>query len=179
MLRDECRVGMAVEFGRENGEWTKGVVVKMNPKKCKVRTLETRGAGRGNQAGAIWGVPYSMMRCMGNDATTNTSIVMQSFAMPNNPAIKTFVSAAQKADEPIPHNQFRDHAETCILEAICSTYNQLSPEWLTCDGELPAHQVNERRMKLNTRLNYLFKAFGREVSETAAYKWEEEKRAKA
>ena len=56
--------------------------------------------------------------------------------------------------------------------------NDLSPENLTCDGEAPAHLVYAKRSKLSTRLNYLCKAFGREISETVAWNWMEEKRAK-
>ena len=176
MLQDECRVGMLVEFGRSHGEITRGVVQKMNPKKAKVSTLESRGSGRGSVVGATWNVPYSMMRCVGNDSTTHTGIIMESFAQPNNPAIKTFVKVASQADEPIPYSQFGDHADHLVIEAIACTYSQLEPENLTCDGELPAYKVNERRMRLNTRLNYLFKAFGRPVSETIAYKWLDERR---
>ena len=130
MLREDCRVGMVVEFGRENGELTKGEVVKMNPTKAKVKTLEQRGNGRGSRVGAEWGVPYSMMRPFGQSVQT---------AVPN------------VAEQPISYNRFQDHAEQCILEAIVATYS-----------------------KLNARLQSLFKAYGRPVSESVAYKWMED-----
>ena len=153
MLREDCRVGMVVEFGRENGELTKGEVVKMNPTKAKVKTLEQRGNGRGSRVGAEWGVPYSMMRPFGQSVQT---------AVPN------------VAEQPISYNRFQDHAEQCILEAIVATYSQLSPENLTCDGELPRHVVMANYSKLNARLQSLFKAYGRPVSESVAYKWMED-----
>lgn len=146
MLREDCEIGMVVEFGRENGEWTKGEITKLNRMKAKVKTLEQRGNGRGSHVGAEWGVPYSMMRPVGGKTTSI-------------------------ADEPIPYNRFQDHAEQCILEAIVATYSQLSPENLTCDGELPRHVWMARQSKLNSRLQSLFKAFGRPVSESVAYKW--------
>jgi hypothetical protein len=177
MIREECREGMIVEFGRETGERTKGIIVKMNPKKAKVRTLEGRGSGRGSQVGAVWGVPYSMMVAV-QDAATETAVVMQSFAQPQNPAFKAFAQAKSVADQPVPYSPFQNHSEQLILEAIHSVYSELSPEFLTCDGELPFHVVNARRSKLQSRLNYLFKAFGREVSETAVWKWMEDKKNK-
>jgi len=177
MLREECRVGMIVEFGRETGERTKGIIVKMNPKRAQVRSLEGRGLGRGSQAGSQWSVPYSMMVTV-NDAVTETSVVMQSFAQPQNPAFKAFAQEMALADQPIPYTPFQNYTEQLIIEAIHSVHVELSPENLTCDGELPAHVVNARRIKLNTRLNFLYKAYGRPVSETAAWNWMEEKRAK-
>lgn len=149
MIREECKVGMVVEFGRENGEWTKGEIVKLNPTKAKVKTLEARGSGRGAFVGAEWGVPYSMMRPVGGAATVT--------------------------EEPLDYNRFRDRAENLVLEAIVSTYHQLEPEWLTADGERPAYQVHALRSKLNTRLANLFKVIGRTVSEEQAYKWYEMK----
>lgn len=174
MNREDCRVGMVIEFGRENGERTKGVVVKMNPKKAKIRILESRGAGRGSESGSQWGVPYSMMIAV-QDATTNTAIAMQSFAQPNNPAFKAFAQAKSMADQPVPYNRFA-HVDNLILEAIYVTHMELSPENLTCDGELTAHVANAKRIKLNARLTHLYKAFGREVGECAACNWMDEKR---
>lgn len=61
MRKEDCKVGMNVIFGRDNGEKTTGVVVKMNPTKAKIQTTCKRGHGRGSEVGTIWGVPYSMM----------------------------------------------------------------------------------------------------------------------
>lgn len=58
MLREQCRVGLSVTFGRECGEKTVGEVVKMNPKKAKVKTAVARGS---TPAGTVWNVPYSML----------------------------------------------------------------------------------------------------------------------
>ena len=58
MLREDCKVGMTVSFGRGRGAHTRGRVLKVNDKKAKVETLEARNS---NPAGSIWQVPYSML----------------------------------------------------------------------------------------------------------------------
>jgi len=175
MLREDCRVGMVVEFGRENGEWTKGEIVKMNPMKAKVKTLEQRGNGRGSQVGTEWGVPYSMMRpLIGTQEVLDFLKSAPQIPCPYGEDHPSGDCHHLKTDTPIPYNRFQDHAEQCILEAIVATYSQLSPENLTCDGELPRHVVMANYSKLNARLQSLFKAYGRSVSESVAYKWMED-----
>lgn len=154
MLIQEAQVGMVVEFGRENGELTKGEIVKINPTKAKVKTLESRGNGRGAQPGTLWSVPYSLMRPVG--ATTGL----------RNPA-----------DEPYPYNPF--HEDNLIMEAIVGVYGRLEPEALTWDGEKPRHQVVADRNRLEKKLGHLFQALGRPVSECVAFAWSMEKREKS
>jgi hypothetical protein len=157
MLREHCTVGMKVMFGRGNGEQTLGEIIKINPTKAKVKTLQTRGNGRGSSAGAIWTVPYSLM----------------------NPAGVAFIDELNSlppldsAELPLPYNEFSEM--NLIVEAVVQTYNHLSPEWLTCDGELPRTRVIARKIELERRLKGLFMALGRPVSESVAYKWEEER----
>ena len=55
----ELRVGQSVTFGRERGEKTKGVIIKINPRKVKVQTTEDRGAK--SPKGAVWSVPPSLI----------------------------------------------------------------------------------------------------------------------
>lgn len=62
MLREQCKVGLTVTFGRSAGEKTVGVVEKCNPSKAKVRTTEARGR---TPAGTIWNVPYSLLTAEG------------------------------------------------------------------------------------------------------------------
>lgn len=47
-------VGQEVLFGRENGEKTRGRVVKVNPTRLKIEQLEARG---GHAIGTKWNVP--------------------------------------------------------------------------------------------------------------------------
>ena len=56
-------------------------------------------------------------------------------------------------------------------------YANLSPENLTCDGELSGRAVIEKRAGLMRKLNGLFNAFGREVDEVEIYEWEKQRRA--
>lgn len=60
MKREEGKIGMRVYFGRENGEETLGEIVKINPKKFKVKTLEARGVRKNHAIGTIWTVPPSL-----------------------------------------------------------------------------------------------------------------------
>ena len=60
MTRNEGKVGMKVYFGRPNGEKSLGEIVKVNPKKFKVKLLEARGTYRDYRVGTIWTVPPSL-----------------------------------------------------------------------------------------------------------------------
>lgn len=157
MLKEQCRIGMIIEFGRENGEKTKGEVVKMNPKMAKVKILENRG--RNSQQGAVWNVGYGLMTEVEYGTTGHNPIVSYS-----NPA-----------DEDFAYNPFTPACDVSIMEAIVDVYTRLSPEWLTADGERPVHQIHALRGNLQRKLDYLFKALGRPVSESVAYRWHEQK----
>ena len=54
-------VGQKVYFGRPNGEQTLGVILKLNPAKAKIKTLESRGTIRQTGAGVVWTVPYTLI----------------------------------------------------------------------------------------------------------------------
>lgn len=68
------RVGQKVYFGRPNGEKTLGEIVKLNPSKAKVRTLESRGSR--STAGVVWGVPYSLIKPADGDAQPTSTPAM-------------------------------------------------------------------------------------------------------
>ena len=70
---------------------------------------------------------------------------------------------------------FQPLAEQFILQAIAATYSELSPENLTCDGELPFARVQQKRSELNRRLDALFQALGRQVDETEVYQWDRQR----
>lgn len=59
--------------------------------------------------------------------------------------------------------------EQTILDKIADVYTQLSPENLTCDGELAPKAVRRRYAALKRELTACFKALGREVSEDEAF----------
>lgn len=153
MLREDCKVGMIVHFGRAGGQQTKGVVTKTNRLKAKVKLLESRGNGRGSHVGAEWGVPYSMMVACDSDG-----------------------KVMETKPETINYSPFQDMVDQKILEAINDVYNGLSPENLFCDGEISRSEAEKKRSKLNRQLKGLFQAFGRPVDEMTAYHWLEQKR---
>lgn len=145
MLRDQCKVGMLVAFGRPGGQQTKGTVIKVNPRMAKVQILENRGTGQGGYSGSIWKVSYSMMH-----PVTGT---------PANPA-----------NDPLVYSPFR-HGDNCIIEAIIDCYHRLEPEHLSADGERSARQIRELHNSLTSRLSHLFNALGRPVSSKVAFAW--------
>jgi hypothetical protein len=55
------KVGDKVFFGRKNGEQTWGTIVKINPKKLKVRQDASRGTMRDYPVGTIWTVPSTLV----------------------------------------------------------------------------------------------------------------------
>ena len=61
MEKAECVVGGKVQFGRERGEQTVGEIVKVNGKRCKVRTLTSRGKNGRSAVGSVWTVPFSLL----------------------------------------------------------------------------------------------------------------------
>lgn len=63
-----------------------------------------------------------------------------------------------------------------IMRKIVDCYGRLSPENLTCDGELSARQTRHRRRDINKELEGLFAQLGRKVSETEAWDWYEKNR---
>jgi len=167
MLREHCTVGIKVMFGRGNGEKTLGEVVKVNPTKAKVKTLEARGNGRGSDVGTVWTVPYSLMEPAG------VAFIDAVNALPPPSLGGLMVKGSE--DLPMAYNEFMPQGDRCIMEAIVDTYNRLSPEWLTCDGELPRSQVMAKKGQLERRLKALFQALGRPVSESVAYQWDDER----
>lgn len=151
MLRDECNLKMRVYFGRANGEKTLGEVIKMNPTKAKVQTLEERGNGRGSTTGAIWSVPYSMMTPA--DGETAAIVVKPALA----------------------YNMFQPREDQLIIQAILEVYGNLSPENLSCDGEASYAHMNRVRNECQRKLKGLFAALGRTVTESEAYEWDKQR----
>jgi len=61
MNRADSYPKQRVYFGRDHGERTLGEIVKRNPKKAKIRQLESRGRSRSHAIGTIWTVPWSLV----------------------------------------------------------------------------------------------------------------------
>lgn len=153
MQRNECRVGMQVYFGLENGQKTLAKIVKLNPTKVKVETLETRGIDGRSKVGSLWNVPYGML----------------------TPADETVVVSGKPISVESHPKELKyfpfDHINNLILEAILSCYSSLSPENLTADGERPMSQVRSLRTRLERQLRGLTAAYGAPVTEEEVYGW--------
>jgi hypothetical protein len=67
--------------------------------------------------------------------------------------------------------------EADIMYDINTVYGALSPENISCDGELPMREVNRRRVHLNRELRGYFNELGREVDESESWDWYEKNRA--
>lgn len=63
--------------------------------------------------------------------------------------------------------------EKKIMTKILDCYCILSPENLSCDGELSQSATNQRYRQFTKELKKCFKLLGREVSEIEAYTWAE------
>jgi hypothetical protein len=170
MKIQDAQVGMKVMFGRPNGEQTLGEIVKINPTKAKVKALASRGNGRGSEVGTIWTVPYSLM--------TPSGVAMLDGLNSRPPLSLDGLMVVGTENLPMSYEWVMPHGDRCIMEAIVDTYNRLSPEWLTCDGELSRSQVISKKNQLERRLKSLFQALGRPVSESVAYQWDDERKQK-
>lgn len=211
-------VGEQVRFGRGRGEKTLGTVVKVNPRKLKVRQDEARGAMKSHAIGTIWTVPPTLVeKTNGSSALPAPVTRAPAFPSPYK-AVPTFKVGDQVAFEargktivgfvrrvnaktisvqpvgasgsrywrvspglvrkangpvpapaPAPKRPEAKRPEMSILRDIDGIYCELSPESLTCDGELSGTQVLRRSRALNARLRALFTELGREVSEMEVF----------
>lgn len=138
----------------------KAIVVKLNPKRAQVRTIEEMGD---NDPGTLWNAPYSMISPV-VDVSAHTMMVMKSFEQPENKGVKTYMSQVELAN--IPVEDLSGHDEH-IMEAICEIYRIIDD----CSGS--------ERYDLSNKINRLFAAFGREVSAEVAAEWKSKKSAMA
>jgi hypothetical protein len=134
------KVGDRVLYGRRRGEQTLGQVVKVNPSRLKIRQLEPRGI---HPVGTEWNVPPALCRKVGADTEPRSGG-------------RAVMPAAQR----------RPEAE--VLRQVLRLYANLSPENLSCDGELPARQVARRAADLRSQLKACFRELGRAVTEEEA-----------
>ena len=56
-----------------------------------------------------------------------------------------------------------------LFEQLRQVDNQLSPEWLTCDGELPAYMVRRRASQLNRQRRGIIAQLGYEPTDKELY----------
>lgn len=147
-MANQFKIGDRVYFGRPNGEQTLGEVVKVNLKNLKVKQVEVRGTFRTRAIGTLWKVPPSLCRLeSAGDGKVNAAQLALPVKRPDN----------------------------VILDEISGIYSDLSPENLTCDGELSQSQVMRRGAALNHKLRACFMELGRKVSEEEIWKrWQKD-----
>lgn len=121
-------------------------VVKVNKKTVKVEQIEARGE---KPVGTVWNVSRSLCWKQGEGAG--------------------FVRVEPKP-KPVPVSSLkRFRTESAIMVDIAAVYNQLSPENLFADGEIPYHVGIARSKILKAKLEGLFLEIGRRVSEDEAF----------
>ncbi len=142
---DTFKVGDRVLFGRSHGEQTLGEVESIGRTgKLKVKQLEQRGTMRTRPVGTIWTVPPTLCRKVGADTQARDA-------------------------PPEPARPARPEAE--IMRDVVGCYGGLSPENLTCDGEIRGSAVARRAATIRGRLRACFRELGRHVSEDEAFRW--------
>jgi hypothetical protein len=168
MLREHCKVGMKVVFGRPNGEKTIGEVVEIHETKAEIRTLESRGDGnRGSEehrtkikpAGSIWSTSFGIMEPL------NRTLLEALHSLP--PKDEQLLSYLKRGSETLRGHSvrwLRDDEATALLQTIFVLYK--NREWVASWSDL-AVEVDQ----YNRRLALLFDALGRPVSEAVSRAW--------
>lgn len=156
MRIEDCRIGMPVVFGRDNGEQTKGVIVKLNLKSAKVKITEDRGR---TKAGEVWGVGYGLLTPLDPKDQEAVKAAAQAIPVP--------------AEKVLKYNPFSQ--DNLILTALLGVYCALEPEALTSDGEASFAQVRQRRAELQRKVKGLQYALGYEATESQVFNWGREK----
>lgn len=63
-----------------------------------------------------------------------------------------------------------------IMLDICHAFFSLSPENLSCDGELSRGETSRRERRIKSQLKGLFDELGKEIDEEEATRWYLERR---
>lgn len=134
---------MKVSFGRPNGEKTVGKIVKVNPKKLKIEQTEVRGRQKTHSIGTVWTVPKNERFVQVLDLHTEHPFL----------DLHTDEWVAVKTSS---------RPESEILADLQSIECGLSPENLSCDGELSRTAINRRYSALTRQKRALIKELGRE-----------------
>lgn len=156
-MTDHIRLNNEILFGRPCGKKTRGKIIKINQRTCKVSQIGEfhKQTGRTLVEGTVWTVPIELIYPL--DDTTNTLL---------GPIVP------QQVREPPPKREITDfwlmdhQHEIHILDKI---YNHLSPENLSGDGERPINQIRKLRAELERKLHAVFVLLERELDEVEAY----------
>lgn len=181
MKREDCRPGMVVYYAEDG---VRAVVVKCNPRNARVRTIEENK--RTGPSGSLWNMTYSVLEpyVAGSLAT---EMIMRSFEDSENEGIKKYVAESRR-DDPVDFPE--GSPEIHIIRAICELWRRLDDESLEreCQAAIEAEGLNpgpKRRPSTIMRdiqgrysdmINKMFSALGREVSRSAAERWEKDRK---
>lgn len=157
MRKEDFKVGQMVYFGDTNrettrfgGKMSRGVIIKLNPKRAKVKSIDPAGRW---PAGAIWTCSYSgLVPVVGGEEVSN-EMTMRSFENPDDVGVKAW-SAAQKNKPHLPESLSPEDEH--IVRAINEIYDRIDD----C--------TQKERNALSLKINLLFRAIGREVSREEA-----------
>ena len=190
MTTSDFNVGDQVLFGRGQGEKTLGTVVKVNRAKLKVRQDEARGQRRDYAVGSVWTVPPSLCQRVGKGGEVTTlhlkvgqTVEFQGFSwrargegsvvgvvtQVGATAYEVYAESGAQQVAPDKLSQVACRSEALIMRELSGVYASLSPENLTCDGELSRTQVARKSAVLRRALRALQSEAGRVISEGEVY----------
>ena len=141
---------MIVEFGRPKGEKTKGEIVKVNPKKLKVKQIEERkGRQKTYREGSVWTVPKSdtFVKILSYDEIESDSTPEPKVPMP--PRINYGVVNHSSIFGDVPYSEEQKEAFDSIVSAMLSNTEVSTLKELLRSQGLP---VSGRKVDLVRRL---------------------------
>lgn len=136
----DYKIGMTVSFGRPNGEKTVGKIVKVNPKKLKIEQTEVRGRQKSHSIGTVWTVPKNERFVQVLDLDGELEMFGKTW------------TPAKPASRP----------DSEILADLVANSCAMSPENLSCDGELSRNMIRAKAMRLTRERKNLITELGRE-----------------
>lgn len=146
MLRSECKKGMQVLV--DMGYNKQSIKAKVVKVNPKTATVEILEPYNNHPVGTPYRASYNIL----SKLDANGKIV----------------------EEKMEYNPFDEL--NSFYECILECYSNLSPENLSCDGELPIGKIRSRRAILEHRLRHLCEAIQKEISEEQIYDWLNSKR---
>lgn len=177
MLREHCKIGMKVIFGRPNGEKTIGEVVKIGPKKAKVKTLEARGYFFRKNSGVKWSVPFGLMEHL--DGRLEEALL----SLPPKDDDEDVKRYLVEGSKPLPYTHWNYPVDSLILQAIFLAYKNRKSLFARVQSLNPQNRYDKIELEgledslrnfHNPRLKSLFLSLGRPVSEAVACAWKSE-----
>lgn len=187
MLKENCRIGTKVVFGRPNGEKTVGEVVGISETKAHIKTLESRGDGnRGGKehrtkikpAGTLWQATLDIV-----EPLEKTMLEALHSLPPKDENLLDYLERGSETlcgcgDPPrffgLGWDCMGSDEQNAILQAISSNYRHRR----LFSKTVPSSWSQKGLDELNRRLGLLFEALGRPVSESVCLAWEDDQRTR-